>query len=89
MSEELSKELPITQSGPIIPRYGEDMNMPRQEGGRPAVNERQANIADKQRYQLYLEKITKAQTAGITNITEQLTYEEIDDFGSLQAKFSR
>lgn len=88
MSEQ-PKELPITQTGPVVPRYGEDMSYPRQEGGRPAVNERQANSADRQRYQQYLKKIAEKQAAGITNMTEQLSYEEINDFGSLQAKFSK
>ena len=89
MSEAKPVELPITQTGPIVPRYGEDMSKPRQEGGRPAVNEKQTVSADRQRYNLYLEKIANAKEAGVDNMTEQLSYEEINDFSSLKAKFSK
>lgn len=79
----------MTISGPIETPYGEDVSKPRQEGGRPAVNQNVVDRANRARYKLYLDKISKAREAGIENITEQLTYEKIGDFGSLQAKFSK
>ena len=89
MSEKQTIAKPLTQVGPVVSPYGEDMSKPRQEGGRPAVNQAQVNSADGQIYKAYLEKIATAQVEGKTSIIDQLSYEEINDFGSLQNKFSR
>lgn len=87
MSEQPTQEPSLTRTGPVVPKYGEAMYEPAQQGGRPRLNEAAVRMADRQRYQKYLEKIAKAEAAGITDRTDQLTYEEINDFGSLQAKF--